>query len=73
MPTYTIQEGDCVSSIASKAGFLWTTVWNHANNASLKQLRTDPNVLNPGDQIFIPDLTPKVLPKPTEQRHKFVK
>ena len=29
MPNYTIQQGDCVTSIADQHGLLWTTVWNH--------------------------------------------
>ena len=73
MPTYTIQQGDCVTNLANQAGLLWTTVWNHPNNAALKQLRKDPNVLLPGDQLFIPDLDPKLIDKPTDQKHTFVK
>jgi hypothetical protein len=73
MPTYTVQQGDCVSSIADQYGLLWKTVWNHPNNANLRQLRKDPNVLYPGDQLFVPDLTEKEVARPTDQRHKFVK
>lgn len=73
MPTYTVQQGDCISSIAHRYGFLWTTIWNHPSNGDLRQLRQDPNVLYPGDKLFIPDRTPKELPRPTEQRHKFLK
>ena len=73
MPNYTIQEGDCITSLAAQAGLLWTTVWNHPNNSQLRDLRKDPNVLNPGDQLFIPDVDVKKIDKPTDQKHTFVK
>lgn len=73
MPNYTVQQGDCITSIADRYGLLWTTVWNHANNNQLRQLRKDPNVLYPGDQLFVPDLDLKQVDSPTDQKHTFVK
>lgn len=73
MPTHVVQQGECVSSIAGHYGFKWETVWNHPNNASLLQKRNDPNVLYPGDEVYIPDSEIKEVPKGTEKRHKFVK
>jgi N-acetylmuramoyl-L-alanine amidase len=73
MPSYTVQQGDCVSSIADRYGLLWTTVWNHPSNSQLRQLRKDPNVLYPGDELFVPDLDVKQVDRPTDQRHTFVK
>jgi hypothetical protein len=73
MPDYTIQQGDCVTSLAAQAGLLWTTIWNHPKNIKLRQLRKDPNVLLPGDQIFIPDLEIKQVDKPVDQKHTFVR
>ncbi|HEY1895632.1 MAG TPA: peptidoglycan-binding domain-containing protein [Terracidiphilus sp.] len=71
--TYEVREGDCVSSLAYDRGLLFETVWNHPNNSSLKTNRTDPNVLKPGDLLYIPDLTQKVLDCSTDARHKFVR
>jgi N-acetylmuramoyl-L-alanine amidase len=73
MPNYTVQQGDCVTSIADRYGLLWTTVWNHPSNGGLRQLRKDPNVLYPGDQLFVPDLDPKQADCATNQKHPFVK
>jgi peptidoglycan hydrolase-like protein with peptidoglycan-binding domain len=73
MPNYTVQQGDCVTSIANQYGLLWTTIWKHPNNGQLRQLRKDPNVLYPGDQLFVPDLEVKQVDRPTDQRHTFVK
>jgi hypothetical protein len=73
MPTnYIVQEGDCISSIAFENGFFEDTLWNHPNNAELKNKRKDPNVLMPGDVVFIPDIRIKEVPEPTNQVHKFV-
>jgi len=70
---YTVREGDCIASLAYGRGLLWQKVWNHPTNADLKSQRKDPNILFPGDHVFLPDKEPKTLDRPTEQRHKFVK
>jgi len=69
---YTVQEGDYVARLAAQAGLAsYRTIWDHPNNAQLKAKRKAPDVLFPGDQIFIPDKGTRVEPRPTEQRHKF--
>ncbi|MGQ9695142.1 MAG: PGRP and LysM peptidoglycan-binding domain-containing protein [Thermodesulfobacteriota bacterium] len=71
MADYTVKQGDCLSSIASKYGLFWEKIWNHPKNAQLKEKRKDPNVLYPGDVLFIPDKEEKEEPASTEQRHRF--
>jgi hypothetical protein len=46
-------------------------LWNHANNSDLKTRRKDPNVLSPGDVVFIPDLAVKELDKAAEAKYRF--
>jgi putative peptidoglycan binding protein len=70
---YVVVEGDCMESIAAAAGFLWTTIWNHPQNAALKKARVTQNVLLPGDRLYIPDKNLKVVERPTDQRHRFVR
>jgi Putative peptidoglycan binding domain/LysM domain len=70
---YTVQQGDCMSSIAFENGFLWKTLWSLPENAALKAKRKNPNVLMPGDVVYIPDLRVKQEPRPTDARHQFVK
>jgi len=68
---YEVEQGDCISSIAFEHGFFPDTIWNHPNNAALKAKRKDPNVLLPGDIVFVPDKRLKEVPRTTEQLHRF--
>jgi len=71
MANYTVKQGDCICSIAYEHGLFWETVWNHAQNSKLKQERKDPNILCPGDEVFVPDKEEKVENKPDSQKHPF--
>jgi hypothetical protein len=74
MPTqHTVEQGDCISSIAARYGFAWKTVWDDPLNSKLKQLRKDPAVLFPGDIVSIPDKDFATEQCATNARHKFVK
>jgi hypothetical protein len=70
---YTVQQGDHLSKIAEAFGFSdYQTIWNDPKNADLKKKRVNPNVLLPGDSIFIPDKELRQETKSTDQTHKFV-
>jgi hypothetical protein len=70
---YIVKQGDYVARLAAEAGFSsYDAVWDHPNNAQLKAKRKDPNILLPGDQIFIPDKEQREELRPTDQRHEFV-
>lgn len=73
MATYhTVEQGEHLSRIAAKYGFAnYRTIWDHPQNAELKQKRQNPNVLFPGDRLYIPDKQQKTESRPTEQRHRF--
>lgn len=68
---YEIVQGDCIDSIALRFGFFPDTLWDHGSNSELKRLRKDPNVLFPGDKLFIPDIQIREVDKPVEKKHKF--
>ena len=72
MPMHNVIQGECLSSIARDSGLFWETIWYHGNNAALRQQRKDPNVLLPGDQLYVPDLQTKLVSCATDQRHTFV-
>jgi hypothetical protein len=69
--SHTVKEGESVSSIAARYGFFDRTLWDLPENAALKKLRTNPNVLLPGDIVFVPDKRPATYGGPTGGRHVF--
>ena len=70
---YTVQQGDCISSLACKYGLPQDVIWNHPLNAGLTTRRDDRYVLMPGDSVYIPDKRPRVEMCATDMLHKFVK
>ena len=71
---HVVAQGEYVSAIARRYGFSdYRTVWDAPENAALKAERKTPNVLFPGDRLFIPDRHLREEPRPTDQRHRFVR
>ncbi|MGB7759721.1 MAG: peptidoglycan-binding protein [Bryobacteraceae bacterium] len=69
---YQVQDGDWVSKIAAAFGFSdWKRVWNCPENADLRSHRPDPNVIFPGDRIYIPPLRTKAVSCSTDTKHQF--
>jgi N-acetylmuramoyl-L-alanine amidase len=71
--TIVIDEGDCFINLGRQEGFDWDTIWNHPENRALRESRKHLNILKPGDEVFIPDRTIKVVERPTDKRHQFVR
>jgi hypothetical protein len=71
--SYCVQQGDCLSSIAFKAGFHPNAIWNHPDNLDLRKKRRNPSALLPGDLIHIPVLETKTEPVTTDACHRFVR
>lgn len=73
MPTaHTVKQGEHLSRISKTHGFTdFHVVWDHPDNAALKDRRKDPNVLLPGDQLTIPDKTLGEESAQSEQHHRY--
>ncbi|MGL4423750.1 MAG: LysM peptidoglycan-binding domain-containing protein [Gemmataceae bacterium] len=70
---HIVQQGDWLSKIAHWYNVPdWQTIWNHGNNAGLRARRKNPNIIYPGDEIFIPGPENKEDPKPTDQHHRYL-
>jgi len=71
---YTVKQGDWLASIAYRFGIPdWHTIWNRPENQDLRNLRNSPNILFPGDQVYVPDINPAEVSRPTDQTHPFVR
>jgi hypothetical protein len=71
---YVVQQGDHLARIAKAFGFSdWHTIWSHPNNADLKKNRQNPNVLYPGDLLYLPDRQLRQEPCSTDNKHGFMK
>jgi Putative peptidoglycan binding domain len=69
---HLVQQGECLSNIADQYGFTdYRTIYDHPNNAALRARRPNPNLIFPGDRIYIPDLDPKHFESATDMLHKF--
>lgn len=62
MLAYVVKSGDYLAKIAHARGFDADQVWDDPKNADLKALRKDPNILHPGDVLYIPEPKPPDLP-----------
>ena len=70
--THVVEHGDTVASIARRFGFSsFKTIWNHPANAALRAKRKNPNVLNPGDELVIPERELRQEVRATDLRHRF--
>jgi hypothetical protein len=69
---HIVKQGEHLPKIAVQYGFSdYQVIWNHPDNAKLKQTRKDPNVLYAGDIVVIPDKDSKEENCATDQRHTF--
>ena len=59
---YVIRQGDYLAKLAHRFGFDAGTVWGDPRNSELRSLRGDPNVLHPGDVLWIPEDEDPPLP-----------
>jgi len=72
MSVHTVEQGECLLVIAHKYGFgSWHTVYDHARNAELRKQRPNPNILAPGDKVYIPDKLEKEASVSTGALHRF--
>jgi N-acetylmuramoyl-L-alanine amidase len=69
---HIVEQGEHLTQIATRYGFSdFHVVWDDPQNANLRERRPNPNVLFPGDEVYIPDPTEKRSSIETGQRHRF--
>jgi uncharacterized protein involved in type VI secretion and phage assembly len=69
---YVVRQGDYLSKLAFVQTFDGNQVWGDGKNADLQQQRRDPNVLAPGDLMFVPQARKEGQPinKGTSNRYQ---
>jgi hypothetical protein len=73
MPVHVVETSETIQTIAKTYGFRqWRRIFEHAKNASLRELRPNPDVLARGDQVFVPDLETKLEPARVDEKTVFV-
>ena len=69
---HVVEQGEHLSDIAARHGFSsFRVIWDHPENAELKKKRKNPNILFPGDRLFIPDKELREEARPVDQLHRF--
>jgi hypothetical protein len=70
---HTVGQGESLATIASQNGLQsWRTIWDHPRNAALRAQRPRPELLHPGDQVYVPDRQHQDAPAPTTTTTQFV-
>jgi hypothetical protein len=59
---YVIRQGDFLSRLAFTKGFDADEVWDAPENAEIKAARPNPDILCPGDILYVPEPKPDPLP-----------
>lgn len=70
---HTVKQGENLARIAKQYGFKdINTIWEHPQNESLRNDRTSPDILYPGDVVHIPDKKPFKIKLSTNKVHTLV-
>ena len=69
---YWAKQGDHMSKIAKAFGFSdYRRIWDDPGNSSLRNLRDNPHVLMPGDDVLIPARELRIESRAVDQRYPF--
>jgi N-acetylmuramoyl-L-alanine amidase len=73
MGVHVVRQGEHLARIARDYGFSdYRTIWEHPENAELRERRRgNPNILFPGDRLFIPEREARIEDAATDARHRY--
>ncbi len=70
---HVVRQGECLSSIAYHYKLPnWRVIYDHPRNAAFKAKRPNPNLIYPGDEVYIPVAEHREEQCATDRRHVFV-
>ncbi|MFV8754005.1 hypothetical protein ACNOYE_25960 [Nannocystaceae bacterium ST9] len=70
--THPIRQGECVCVLAARRGVPWRTIWDAPENDPLREADRHPNVLLPGDPLFVPEPVIEAVSLATGRKHRVV-
>jgi nucleoid-associated protein YgaU len=69
---YTVRRGDTLSHIADEHGLAsWRQIYDAPENEEFRRTHPDPDLIYPGDRVFVPDPNQKTETVPTTDRTRF--
>src|SRR3954468_13505009 len=69
---HEVKQGETLSRLADRYHLGdYRVIYNHPKNADFKRRRPNPDVIFPGDQVFIPEPTIREQAGSTDCRHRF--
>ena len=71
MAIHRVKQGEHIQLIAKRFGVPWKKIWDDPENQALKDSRKTPDILYPGDTVFIPDKESNDESIATGQRYRF--
>jgi hypothetical protein len=72
MPIYRVKQGDTLSLIAKSYKLAnWEVIYNHPRNVEFRRLRPNPNLIYPGDEVYVPERETRTEEGATDQKHTF--
>lgn len=71
MKPYVVRQGDYLTRLAHTGGFDPERVWGDAKNADLKSARADPDILQAGDILHVPEPETKWLKLTRGEEHEY--
>ncbi len=70
--SHTVAQGETLTRIARQYKYSsWKKIYEHPDNEEFRALRSDPDIIYPGDQIIIPDIEPKKMSARSGKSHTF--
>jgi hypothetical protein len=69
---HVVQQGEWVAKLAAIYGIAkWEDIWSRSENAALRDHRLSPNVLLPGDRLYIPATARRSDPAASQATHRY--
>lgn len=68
---HVVSEDEGISAIAERYGHFAPTIWDDPKNSEIRKLRSDGDILVPGDVLWISPLSEGSVSVPTGARHRF--